>query len=292
MSSIAALASVLAILGSDVKQDPQASSATPTLPDVLVTTTREEAVLRYVDALPDVSRATEPLARFDRQVCVQVVNLTEGPAQAVKDRIDRTALDAGLSIGGPGCTPSIVVVFSLDGDASAAEHRRTAPWMFDRIAQTRRAGRTQLREFLRSDQPVRWWHATQDVPAGGEIILPGIGDARSRMASLLSGGSSKMEIHLALVIVDMNRIEAVDLNALADYAAFVALAQIDPSAEVAASDTILNLFDSGSAQTSGLSDMDRSYLRGLYRLTDETKRAAIQQGELAYRILRDLRQDE
>ncbi len=37
-----------------------------------------------------------------------------------------------------------------------------------------------------------------------------------------------------------------------------------------------------------MSEMDRSYLRALYRLTDESDRAAIQQGELASRILRDL----
>ncbi len=300
MSSMTGLIYALALLGTGPGQEQGPSPAPHALPDVTTTVTREEAVLRYVDALPEVNRATEPLARFDRQVCPRVVNLAEAPAQVVTERIRRAALDAGLSIDGPDCSPNLVVVFTLDGDASAAEHRRTAPQVFDGVARTRRAGRTQLREFMESDEPVRWWHATEDVPAHGwlnlssfqSVVEPGTelptGEVRSRSASRLSGASSKMEINFALVIVDMNHIDAVDLNALGDYAAFVALAQIDPEAEVSGSDTILTLFEPGAGPMTAMSEMDRSYLRALYRLTDESDRAAIQQGELASRILRDL----
>jgi hypothetical protein len=68
----------------------------------------------------------------------------------------------------------------------------------------------------------------------------------------------------SFVIVDVDRLDGVTLEQLADYVAFVALAQIDPEADLSRFDSILNLFQPGGMQTSGLSPWDRAYLDGLY----------------------------
>ncbi len=52
-------------------------------------------------------------------------------------------------------------------------------------------------------------------------------------------------------------------DALADYLAFVALAQIDPEADTSAYDSVLNLFDRDDP-AEGLTGWDRAYLEGLY----------------------------
>lgn len=295
-----ALFAELLAIGLLVSLAQEPSGPATSVPDVLVTTTREQRVREYVDVLPEVNRPDEPLARFDRHVCPGVINM-DAHARAIVDRIAATATAAGLSVGAPGCSPNIVVIFTLDPDTMAADLSRKLPYVFEQVASSRRSGRTQLREFVTSDAPVRWWHSTyaevanvgtdlglitENDPAVGSMYR-GSGAARSRPGSLLSS-ASRMDINVALVIVDMTRIEAVELNAISDYAAFVALAQIDPSADLSGADTILNLFEPGAGRISGLSQFDRTYLRALYRSRGDAARASQQKSEIAAEMVRDL----
>ena len=290
----------LLAIGQSVQQQSAA------VPDVMVTGTRDQAVRRYVDAMPEVNRRDEPLARFDRRVCPGVVNM-EAHAQAIVDRIAAAALASGLSVGAPGCSPNILVAFTTDGDRLAADFRRGAPHIFDGEAETRRSGRTELREFLESDAPVRWWHATASEPANAMVDLsqvlstrgmtmPGVsryrasGPARSGAATLLSS-ASRMDINVAVVIVDLSRTDTVDVNAIGDYAAFVALGQVDPSAETAGLDTILNLFEPDTRRMTGMSAFDRSYLRALYRSRGDAARASQQKSAIAAEMLREMNGD-
>lgn len=298
---VSGLITGMSLISTAIAQDPPGPTAS--VPDIVAIGTRDQIVRRYVDALPEVNRPNEPLARFDRWICPGVLNL-EAHAQAVADRIGQVAVRAGLGVGEPGCSPNVLVVFTLDADGVAADIRDARPQMFDGVAATRRSGRTQLREFLESDAPVRWWHSTSDEPATAAVEIsqmlstrgmkvPGVsqfrisGPARSGAATLLSS-ASRMDITMALVIVDMNRIDTVDLNAIADYAAFVALGQIDPSADVSGADTIMNLFEPGQSAIRGLSAIDQSYLRALYRVRGNAARASQQKSEIAADMLHDL----
>jgi hypothetical protein len=62
----------------------------------------------------------------------------------------------------------------------------------------------------------------------------------------------------------------------------VALAQIDPKADLADFDSILNLFINPAAY-SGLTDWDRSYLQALYRY-DQERLGRAAQNEIVSRI--------
>ena len=292
------IASVVASLGLIATTGQEAASPSTPVPDVMVMGTRDQMVRRYVDTMADVNRPDEPLARFDRRVCPGVVNM-DAHAQAIADRIGAAALTAGLTVGEPGCSPNILVIFTLDADRTAADLVREAPYAFGDVARTRRSGRTQLREFLQSDAPVRWWQATTDEPAIASIELsqitkgvpqgaiPGYrasGPLRSRPGSLLSSGS-RMDINMAVVIVDMSLVEAVDVRAIGDYAAFVALGQIDPEADTEGMETILNLFNADSRRMTGMSEFDRGYLRALYRSRGDAARASQQKSEIAAEML-------
>lgn len=297
---MAVIASVAAGLALILATGQETTGASTPVPDVTVTGTRDQMVRRYVDVLPEVNRPDEPLARFDRRVCPGVVNM-DAHAQAIVDRMGAVALASGLTVGQPGCSPNILVIFTTDADRTAADLRREAPYAFDDVARTRRSGRTQLREFLESDAPVRWWQATTDEPAIASIELSQVGTSpapgagfrpsgpvRTRGATLLSSGS-RMDINMAVVIVDMSQIEAVDVNAIADYAAFVALGQIDPDADTASMDTVLNLFRPDASRITGLSEFDRGYLRALYRSRGDAARASQQKSEIAAEMLRESR---
>jgi hypothetical protein len=72
---------------------------------------------------------------------------------------------------------------------------------------------------------------------------------------------------------------------LADYLGVVSLAQIDPAANPAAFDSILNLFKNPSAY-SGLTDWDRAYVRALYEF-DQVRNPSLQTGALVGEMLRD-----
>ncbi len=69
----------------------------------------------------------------------------------------------------------------------------------------------------------------------------------------------------------------------------VAMAQIDPEAETAAYDTVLNLFDA-PGEVSGLTDWDRSYLAALYDAELNRRSPNQQGGEVAGLMLRDRQQ--
>ena len=88
------------------------------------------------------------------------------------------------------------------------------------------------------------------------------------------------------VIVDLGSAEGIDFRQLGDYVGMVSLAQIDPEAETAGYDTILNLFDVSHPEMS-LTDWDMSYLSSLYD-AELHQRATIQQtGEVSARMFRN-----
>jgi hypothetical protein len=72
-----------------------------------------------------------------------------------------------------------------------------------------------------------------------------------------------------------------------DYLALNSLAQIDPNANPASYDSILNVFDNPAAY-SGLTDWDRSYIAGLYTI-DQERLPKLQRNVLVSAIARQER---
>lgn len=262
-------------------QDPPAQSAT-ILEDVVVEQRRlEEFVQDFVGevAAPAPRRG---LARWQGGICVGVINLRNEAGQYIADRISQVGMDLGLTPGDPGCKPNIVVAFTTDGAELASSL----------VGKNRRAFRmggsvnrdiVALRAFETSDAPVRWWHVS--IPVDSEtgeraIRLPGDVDpstgrpsapvisvfAASRLNSQIRDDMNKV-----MIIVDVDGMASTNLNQLADYLTFVALAQVDPDAETAGYDTILNVFNAPQS-VDGLTEWDMSYLTSLYRVQDSPVR--------------------
>ena len=272
------LASLFAVLAlqSASQQTPLPEVDAPVdLGEVAVEGRRLESMTRdFVREVAAPSR-NRGLARWRDRVCIGVVNLQPDLAQRIADRVSQAAMDLGVAPGDPGCSADVVIVFTDDGRGLATrlanEHRRafrSGVGGLDR-------GDVAFADFIGADRPVRWWHVSMpvdaetgqravrmpgDVDANGNPVAPVISVfAASRLTSQIRDDMRK-----AMVIVDIDDIAEVTLAQLADYIAFVSLAQVDPTADTSGYASILNVFDD-PASTPGLTDWDKAYLTGLYQ---------------------------
>lgn len=243
----------------------------------------EETVQAFVREVAAPAR-NRGLARWRNGICVGVANLQNDLSQFIADRVSTIAADVGLRAGAPGCTPSILVVAVSDANAftpAFVEQRRR---LFRVGGSGMDRGSAALGRFMTNDQPVRWWIVSAPVDAvNAEIavrlpgqsrsdpseINPAGDDVRNFAPVIRIGSATRLSTHIqddtqrAFVIVDIDRLDGVSPQQLADYIAFVALAQIDPEADTTRHATILNVFVD-PARTSGLTQWDRAYLKGLY----------------------------
>lgn len=304
MSSLALVALAAATLQSATSatgpQDRSAEAAVP-LADVLVegrrTAASMEAAETFVDEVSTRPFGALTLGRWEAPVCPEILNL-EGEKPAIILRIIRArAAQAGAPVGGDGCRPNVSIVMTADGSATATDFVDFAPKAF-RISPSRTQGsRAELRRFKESDAPIRWWHTS------------GLYDTRHR-AFISTSGSTPSVVNTdghvyfnqnrrqaflsVLIIVDVSRLRSVDLGALADYLAFVMLAEVEPPPARPSFPSILNLRQDG-AGVDALTTWDTGYLRGLYAAdvrvsgSGTAVETGYQQSEIARSVLNSVR---
>jgi hypothetical protein len=228
-------------------------------------------------------------ARWHRKVCIGVLNLEASAAQYIADRVSSLALEVGLTPGEPGCRPDVNIVFAANAREVAAQMVENEPRLFMPVGghAGMDLGRVALAQFVESEQAVRWWHLSLPVDArtGGAAIeidktcgnphcppyVPVAGPSR-----IHSG--TRDDLMYVIIIVDATKLQGTTWQQIGDYLAVVSLAQIDPNANPAAFDSILNLFTNPGAY-SGLTDWDRSYVRALYEF-DQERIASLQTNEI------------
>lgn len=261
-------------------QDPAAQ--TTTLEDVVVERRRLEAFVQDFVGQVAAPAPRRGLARWQGGICVGVVNLRNEAGQYIADRISQVGMDLGLTPGDPGCAPNIVVVFTADGAelASAVVNKNRRAF---RMGGSVNRDITALRAFETSDAPVRWWHVSLPVDSEtGERAIrlpgdidPGTGEPSAPVIATFAASRLNTQIrddlNKVMIIVDVDGTGSTNLTQLADYLTFVALAQVDPDAETAAYETILNLFHAPQS-VDGLTDWDMSYLSSLYRVQNSPVR--------------------
>ncbi|WP_374274275.1 hypothetical protein [Brevundimonas sp.] len=228
------------------------------------------------------------LARWRGSVCVGAANMRTDVAQAFVDRVSDVAVDVGLTAGEPGCRPNIVIVAAEDGAAMAERLVETQPTIFRLGTSTADLGAAALRRFQGDSRPIRWWMTsipiddTTNVAAvtlpqqrrssAGKMSAPsgsGTLDSPINYATLTRKMASRLissvrdDILRVVVIIDTEAFDRANVGQIADYAAMVSLAQIDPEAEVAGYHSILGLF-SDDQPSPAMTDWDMTYLHALY----------------------------
>jgi hypothetical protein len=281
---IASLTAALAVAFPQERATPPPQEPTAELGTVEVTgqgpiQDRATAFIEQVAVAPR-GRA---LARWDRAICVGAANMGARYAQAMIDRVSAVALELGLEIGEPGCSPNIMIAASAEPDFLAAALVADDPNGFRPALSQTDLGSRALERFKTTDAPVRWWHVSLPVSVDtGEIAIRLHGEdvpvVAVRDASRLRA-NVRDDLARVIIILDTPRIGRVSYRALSDYVAFVSLAQIEPSADTSTWPSILNLFNAAEPPT-GLTEWDRNYLQSLYAARRDHARASQQAREI------------
>ena len=209
------------------------------------------------------------------------------------DRVSEVALELGLPIGEPGCSPNVLIIATDDAPTLTAALVERSPNAFKPPYSGSSRSRLQLRRFIESDAPVRWWHVSLPVNSetgGIAVRIPGYpppttGTMASRLTTVIEN-----DLRRAYVIIDIDQAEGITFQQLADYVAMVAFAQIDPDADLSGFPTILNVFDNPTIAF-GLTDWDQAYLGSLYGAELNQRNPNAQSGAVAALMFRERNRD-
>lgn len=292
MTTTALLATLLALAWpaiSAASEAPQsdAGSANVQLETVTVTGAKREQVFRqrvdaFVSSVTAGSRA-ESLARWQVPVCPYVTGASAEQNEFIRRHLAQVAREAGAAVAGADCGANLVVVLALDPEAVLRE------WWSEehRIFNTSR-GVQRVERFLRSEDAIRAWYNACDVSPSWAKSSPdrrgapcGMGELGSRLT-----WNTVRAIYSVIVVVDLARIERLDVGQVSDFVAMIGLANIHRTEELGALPTILRLFtESGELRPRGLTSWDKTFLRSLY-VTDST--AVTQESQVKTGMRQDL----
>jgi len=271
------------------KDDETVSGVVVTAPAKL---DEKEAIKAFVENVAADS-GNGRIARWDRKVCAGVAGVKPEYAQFIVDRIAATSLKVGLEVGEPGCKVNVLVVFTPDSDGFVKRALKNHPQAFSRYDLEMTAGRTALRRFQNSDAPVRWWHVTHRVTEDGTRYNSG--DQVQVYSTGRISSRTRDDFDRAIVVVDATRVGQVRFAALADYIAFVSLAQIDPDAAPDSGRSILSLFSdraAGAEPQQSLTDWDTAYLTGVYTARRDTRNSDGQKRDIEGSMGKTLKEGE
>jgi len=287
--------------------------------DVITVRSDPAAVRQFVSSVAQAPQSAGLLARWNQEFCPGVAGATPDVAQAIIDRMARRANAVGLHPGAPGCHANVMIIVSNDSDRVAhdIDQRRHASLIAPNGIDAKTLGEQALTDFVNTPRPIRWWHVAQVVTADGQVLGddqasssgdarstfemsqeasmgggPGSGDAISGVRQTRSDGTrlrsaTRQDLNYVLVIVDTRRLGGASVGAVADYVAFVSLAQINPAPVTTTFPTILNLFNDENAanRPTGLTQWDLAYLDGLYHATRTARNSRQQEDEIARRMM-------
>lgn len=238
------------------------------------------------------------LARWRSSICVSTVNIEQDGAQYIIDRVAEVANRVNVRSGGHNCSPNVVVIASADATNVAKAITDRSPLSFRPGSRTTDQGAAALRAFRDSTAPVRWWHVSFPVDRDTNtraIRLPGepCGDGPTSCAPVVSiSAASSLTTQIVdnleriVIVVDSSQLAGVESRQLADYIAFIALAQIDPQADTSRYVSVLNIFDHSAAAGEGMTQWDYAYLEGLYKAQMSLKNPRAGNLEIAQSIHR------
>lgn len=278
--------------------------------EIVVTGERLQEILRsFVGEVSAASGSEDQLARWDDTLCPAIIGLRDARlAQFLADRLAQRAFAVGLEVGGPGCRPNALIFVTPNSNQLAqeiaTEYREFIGYRASETSVT--MGQEALANFVETRRPVRWWHVSQTVGADGQTLSDG--EARQGSGGGFEGAqvlrgpdagrlrrTTRQDLSRVVIIVDASLSAGVQMDALADYVAMAALAQLAHDADTTQVSTILNLFSDrqrGATAPVGLTDWDLAYLRGLYEAPRAARSSRAQEGSIARSMEEELSRPE
>ena len=268
------------------QSDEEGTAAPSTSDGIVVEGERErqrvrEAARTYIEAV-EIGRTQQQTARWADKICPGVFGLEGEIADIMIDRIRFIAESAGAPVAKRKCKTNLSVIFADDGAEFVSQVRSKSHRQLNEIPRHQR-------DFVyTSDAPVRWWYTSELMGSGGK---PLVSDQPLLQCEGCLGGQpikttvdtkfnqqfsnsrirrpTERHIRTASVVIDERQAAGTKIDSLAEYVAFVALAEIWPSSSTAQASTILTLFDDSEGQTGEvrtLTQQDERFLCALYNL--------------------------
>lgn len=222
-----------------------------------------------------VANGEQAVARWVDPMCVKVIGPERAIARAVEARVRKIAATAAVPLAAAPCRANALIAFVANGPAAM---RHIAAKRSSSLMDVAPRDHAALVEGI---APARWWYSVQARSSDGEPASATSGPTvrMERVSGELPGnmnttfqkvsGSSFVNtqsmraIYSANVILDVNQMEGFGLGSVADFAAFVLLAEVRPL-KGEKPDSILGLF--GKDGQRSLTEWDATFLSELYRL--------------------------
>lgn len=269
---VAALAfGMLANPGGLQALEAQAASPDDFPDEIEVLSQREMAKALFkenLEALTAPIKVTDVIPRFFQPLCLEVAGLEPSQSKYVIDRITGIASEVGLGAPAPGCRTNALVIV-VDDPERMFEKLVSKRLDMVGILPFRDVHVRRIRDALRGKQPVVWWNLLRDASTEGATLNDlGLAVTSDIGASRLTSTFQQSKA-LSVVMYDANQLGGATLAQIADHAALHLLGTPRRQIDFNGVDlrTMLSLFNEGpEAGPEGLTDFDRAYLKGLYRL--------------------------
>jgi hypothetical protein len=300
------------------------SAAAQSLPTERVTVTgaREAAIEKFIRSRAAVTRMTGKVARWKVPVCPVVYGIPPAYGGFITKRVR----DVGLSVGAPvnanaECSGNIQIVFTTRPQALLDNIRLKYRYYLGYHDNTRQAD-----AMTRLKRPVHAFYTTTTtdlrgnrqidsskttgitidlpglpnptqggqasaLPQGGQMVtlnLPGA-SAMSVSGTRFLGDGLSSELQHIVMVVDTGKVMALEMGALADNIAMLALSQpsdFDACQELPSITNLMIAPACGAAvTTAALSGHDSAYLRGLYKSQIDGA-GRVQKAQIVYQMKR------
>lgn len=229
----------------------------------------------FVDRM-GIGAGDRPVARWGDPICPRVQGIERRLAARVETRMRANAVASGIDLAPEGCRTNIIVHFTADANRVMNDIAQRSSGYVDTLPPTEREA------MLNGNAPVRWVYASEtrgrhgmrqmtggDIPSisidGGQAgsSLGNIPTVVSYNSSIVSTQAIRL-LTSAVVVIDAGLGDGRTLDSVADYASFVAFAEVrlgDPAPR----GSILSLF-ARDGRADELTGWDRAFLTALYRI--------------------------
>lgn len=268
------------------------------VPQVTVEAQRDAAKLRRdVDAFATSTITKsfgESYMRWDHPVCPLVAGLKREEGEFVLHRLSDIARAAHIPLAKEDCKPNFFVIVTRNPSTFIKLLWRRKPGIFDT-----RNGIAPVRRFVELPRPIRVWYNAANIDAQSGAAFT---DALAETAGF-GMGTVDFPVHVtpslgsrlttsvvrnidsAIVIVDPEKVQALNIGQMVDYVALVGFAQVNVDKPPTEAPSILKVFSADSSAPPEMTLWDRALLHALYTTP---QRDLMQLSEIETVMLRDV----
>jgi len=214
--------------------------------EVVVVGTALNKLVTHVSGIVSVNRDNQ-IARWNSSLCLRIEGLPSQQQRILRDRVADASSKVRISVLDEGCAENVLLFFASDAGRVSQQLARHYE------IPLRQDSNVRVQDFMESPAPVRWINTYDRCGFGCRL-------ANSRITA-----SSAPAVDFMLIVVDVTQAQGRYFQDIADYVAFVILANPSPQSKPAV-ESVLRLFDTApkAATMGGISIYDQVYLDALY----------------------------